>query len=84
MSALALFEVLRGARASGSDRAFDLGQHPDLRAQLEDAGVVIVPQDGSFTRPEFGPCSGLVVSTAVEDQVPDVAAARAAGLSCPF
>ncbi|MBK6734565.1 MAG: hypothetical protein IPO18_19120 [bacterium] len=80
MSALALFEVLRGAGASGSDRAFDLGQHPDLRAQLEGAGVVIVPQDGSFTRPEFGPCSGLVVSTAVEDQVPDVAAARAAGI----
>lgn len=78
MSALALFEVLRGGRASGSDRAFDQGQHPELRRQLEDAGVVVLPQDGSFTAAEHGPCAGLVVSTAVEETVPDVAAARAA------
>jgi UDP-N-acetylmuramate--alanine ligase len=80
MSALALFEVLRGARASGSDRAFDQGQLPDLRAQLERAGVVVVPQDGSFLGPAHGPCDGLIVSTAVEDQVPDVAAARRVGV----
>jgi UDP-N-acetylmuramate--alanine ligase len=80
MSALAMFETLRGARASGSDRAFDQGQHPDLRGQLEHAGVVIVPQDGTFLDPAYGACDGLVVSTAVEDQVPDVAAARRAGV----
>lgn len=80
MSALALFEVLRGGRASGSDRAFDQGQHPEIRAQLEQAGVVVLPQDGSFTAPAHGPCAGLVVSTAVEDGVPDVAAARAANV----
>lgn len=80
MSALALYEVFRGARATGSDRAFDQGRHPELREQLERAGVVILPQDGSFTAPSQGPCAGLVVSTAVEDQVPDVAAARAAGV----
>ena len=78
MSALALFEVLRGGRASGSDRAFDQGQHPELRRQLEDAGVVILPQDGSFTAAAHGACASLVVSTAVEESVPDVAAARAA------
>lgn len=78
MSALALFEVLRGGRASGSDRAFDEGQHPELRRQLEAAGVVIVPQDGSFTAASHGPCEALVVSTAVEESVPDVAAARVA------
>lgn len=80
MSALAVFEVRRGARASGSDRAFDQGRHPELRAQLEREGIVIVPQDGSFLAPAHGPCAGLVVSTAVEDQVPDVAAARAGGV----
>lgn len=80
MSALAVFEVRRGARASGSDRAFDEGRHPELRAQLEREGVVIVPQDGSFLAPSHGSCAGLVVSTAVEDQVPDVAAARTAGI----
>ena len=80
MSALALFEVLRGGRASGSDRAFDQGQHPELRRQLEDAGVAILPQDGSFTAAAHGPCEALVVSTAVEDSVPDVAAARTAGV----
>ncbi len=75
-----MFEVLRGARASGSDRAFDQGQNPELRGQLERAGVVIVPQDGTYLDPVHGACDGLVVSTAVEDQVPDVAAARRAGV----
>ena len=60
--------------ASGSDRAFDQGRHPEIREQLERAGVVVLPQDGSFLAPAHGPCGGLVVSTAVEDQVPDVAA----------
>ncbi len=80
MSALALFEVRRGGKASGSDRAFDQGQNPELRAQLEREGVVIVPQDGSFLAAAHGPCEALVVSTAVEAQVPDVAAARAGGV----
>ncbi len=80
MSALALFEVRRGGKASGSDRAFDLGQNAELREQLEREGVVIVPQDGSFLDPAHGPCEAIVVSTAVEAQVPDVAAARAAGV----
>nr|WP_275975651.1 L,D-transpeptidase family protein [Geothrix terrae] len=77
MSALAQFAAMKGGRASGSDRSFDRGQRPGARAQLEALGVVIHPQDGSGLE---GDCAALVVSTAVEDEVPDVAAARRLGV----
>ena len=77
MSALAQFAALKGGRASGSDRSFDRGQRPEARAQLEALGVVIHAQDGSGLE---GDCAALVVSTAVEEEVPDVAAARRLGM----
>ncbi|WP_243314515.1 L,D-transpeptidase family protein [Geothrix paludis] len=77
MSALAQFAAMKGGRASGSDRSFDRGQRPGARAQLEALGVAIHPQDGSGLE---GDCAALVVSTAVEDEVPDVAAARRLGV----
>ena len=77
MSALAQFQAMRGGRASGSDRAFDRGERAGARAQLERLGIRITPQDGSGVA---GDCATLVVSSAVEDQVPDVAAARARGV----
>ncbi len=77
MSALAQYQVLSGGKASGSDRGFDRDQRPDSRAQLERLGVTIYPQDGSGVADE---CAALVVSTAVEDTVPDVAAAHAHGI----
>ncbi|WP_243293221.1 L,D-transpeptidase family protein [Geothrix mesophila] len=77
MSALAQFACLKGGRASGSDRSFDRGQRSDARRHLEDLGVVIHPQDGSGLT---GDCTALVVSTAVEDEVPDVATARRLGV----
>jgi UDP-N-acetylmuramate--alanine ligase len=73
MSALAQFQAMRGGKVSGSDRAFDQGERLELRQQLEALGIHVVPQDGSFIGPD---CAALVVSTAVEEQVPDVAAAR--------
>ena len=73
MSALAQFQVMLGGRASGSDRAFDRGERPEARALLERLGVEIHPQDGSGLR---GDCAALVVSTAVESEVADVAVAR--------
>jgi UDP-N-acetylmuramate--alanine ligase len=78
MSALAQFQVMSGGRASGSDRAFDRGERSGGRAQLERLGIAIYPQDGSGVA---GDCAALVVSTAVEEQVRDVVAARARGLS---
>ncbi|WLT32962.1 L,D-transpeptidase family protein [Geothrix sp. PMB-07] len=77
MSALAQFVAMKGGRASGSDRSFDRGERTESRAQLEALGVAIHPQNGSGLE---GDCSALVVSTAVEEDVPDVAAARRLGV----
>jgi UDP-N-acetylmuramate--alanine ligase len=74
MSALAQFQLMTGGKASGSDRAFDRGERATLRAGLERLGCQVLPQDGSGLASD---CAALVVSTAVEDQVPDVVAARA-------
>ena len=78
MSALAQFQVMLGGRASGSDRSFDQGGRDEAKAQLERLGVTLYAQDGSGVRAPG--CAALVVSTAVEDTVPDVAAAKAVGL----
>ena len=77
MSALAQFVAMKGGRASGSDRSFDRGQRPEDRARLETLGVTVFPQDGAGLA---GDCAALVVSTAVEEDVPDVAAARRLGV----
>ncbi|MGE3528959.1 MAG: L,D-transpeptidase family protein [Methyloceanibacter sp.] len=77
MSALAQFQVMTGGVASGSDRAFDRGERTALRAQLEGLGIAVMPQDGSGLGPD---CAALVVSTAVEETVPDFAAAKANGI----
>lgn len=77
MSALAQFQVMTGGRASGSDRAFDRGERGELRAQLEALGIAVLPQDGSGIGAD---CAALVVSTAVEQEVPDFAAAQARGI----
>src|SRR5690242_12653207 len=78
MSALAQFQVMLGGRASGSDRSFDQGGRDSARAQLERLGITLYPQDGSGVRAPG--CAALVVSTAVEVTVPDVAAAQELGL----
>lgn len=73
MSAIAQFHVMLGGKVSGSDRAFDKGERGDARARLEKLGIRIHPQDGSGIDDET---IAMVVSTAVEEDVPDVAAAR--------
>ena len=77
MSALAQFQVMSGGRASGSDRAFDRGERAVGRAQLERLGIAIYPQDGRGLADD---CAALILSTAVEEQVADVAAARELGI----
>ena len=77
MSAIAQFHVMLGGHVSGSDRSFDRGERADARAQLEKLGITIHPQDGSGVDAST---AALVVSTAVEDDVPDVAAARKHGV----
>ncbi len=77
MSALAQFHVHRGGRATGSDRAFDQGERAAIRAQLDAAGVEVVPQDG---RALAADCAAVVTSTAVESAIADVARARELGI----
>ena len=76
MSALAQYQAMRGGRVSGSDRGFDRGERPEARAQLERLGITILPQDGSGAA---GDCGAVVLSTAVEETVADVAAAKQLG-----
>jgi len=76
MSALAQFGVRQGP-VSGSDRSFDQGGNPPGRAHLGKAGVALFPQDGSGVGPD---CEAVVYSTAVEDQVPDLARANLLGV----
>ncbi|WP_432767850.1 MAG: UDP-N-acetylmuramate--alanine ligase [Sphingopyxis sp.] len=76
MLPLATIVAARGASVAGSDRSRDQGRSPEKFAWLAREGVEFFPQDGS------GPKAGqtLVASAAVEDSVPDVAAASALGL----
>ncbi len=82
MSALAQFHAASAAAAggiaTGSDRAFDRGERSSIRRYLEEAGVVILPQDGRALAESrapglerSGPCDAVVASTAVESSVPD-------------
>ncbi|OWR00139.1 Mur ligase family protein [Sphingopyxis witflariensis] len=76
MLPLAMIVAARGSAVSGSDRSRDQGRSPEKFQWLADQGITLFPQDGS------GPKAGqiLVASAAVEDSVPDVAAANALGL----
>ncbi|HML91538.1 L,D-transpeptidase family protein [Methyloceanibacter sp.] len=77
MSAIAQFQAMKGGRVSGSDRAFDHGERGAVRARFEALGIGVYPQDGSGIGED---CAALVVSTAVEETVPDVATAKARGV----
>jgi UDP-N-acetylmuramate--alanine ligase len=52
----------------------------DLRSRLEACGIMITPQDGTGLSGPEGLCDALIVSSAVEETVPDVRAARARGV----
>jgi UDP-N-acetylmuramate--alanine ligase len=76
MTPLALIIQAKGGRVEGSDRALDQGRNTERFDFLRARGVLLHPQDGSgLTR------AGqiLVTSTAVEETVPDVQAARRVG-----
>lgn len=77
MSALAQALRARGARVTGSDRFLDQGQPPESLAVLRAAGVELAPQDGSGVN---SATRAVVVSTAVEPDNRDLAAARSHGV----
>jgi UDP-N-acetylmuramate--alanine ligase len=76
MTPLALIIQARGGQVEGSDRALDQGRNGERFDFLRARGVLLHPQDGSGLRHND---QTLVVSTAVEDTVPDVQAARRVG-----
>ena len=77
MSALAQIHAMDGGQATGSDRDFDRGRGAVLRAKLEALGVRMFPQDGSALTRET---DLVVLSTAIEDTNPEIAAAKAQGV----
>ena len=77
MSALAQAMKHAGWSVSGSDRSVDAGDNLDVAAALRRCGVRVCPQDGRG--PEPG-CA-VVVSSAIEDDNADLAAADRLG--CP-
>src|SRR5499427_7934230 len=76
MTPLALIIQARGGRVEGSDRALDQRRNSERFDFLRARGVLLHPQDGSGIR---GAEQILVISTAVEETVPDVQAARRIG-----
>ncbi len=76
MLPLALLAQGRGDRVAGSDRAHDQGRTPEKFRWLEQQGIALFAQDGSgITSAE----QIVVASAAIEDDVPDMARARALG-----
>ena len=76
MLPLAVILKARGHIVAGSDRALDQGRTTEKFDYLRMQGVRLFPQDGSGLKRER---QILVASAAVEDTVPDVAAANALG-----
>src|SRR5437016_7658532 len=76
MTPLALIIQARGGRVEGSDRALDQGRNSERFDFLRARGIGLHPQDGSGIARAT---QILVTSTAVEETVPDVQAARRIG-----
>ncbi len=77
MSALAQYLSGSGKAVSGSDRYFTPGTPNDTRDKLEAAGIRCFEQNGSGIT---AATQLVVVSTAVEDTVPEVKKARELGI----
>jgi UDP-N-acetylmuramate--alanine ligase len=77
MSAIAQMLLGEGHTVRGSDRSLDQGKGGATFDLLRAGGARLFPQDGSGVSPDT---DFVVVSTAIEDTVPDMRAARDAGI----
>lgn len=77
MLPLAMILHGQGAQMTGSDRGHDQGRTPEKFAYLEKQGIRIVPQDGHGLTADF---DALVISSAVEDTIPEVRRAKEIGV----
>lgn len=74
MSAIAQYLAGTGKKVSGSDRYFVEGEYNDTRNKLEAAGICCFEQNGKGINKIT---QLVVVSTAIEDSVPEVQQAKA-------
>ena len=74
MSAIAQYLKGIGMEVSGSDRYFNKGEAGEIRQKLSEDGILCFPQDGTGINEMT---DLVVVSTAVEDTVPEVQKAKA-------
>lgn len=77
MSPLAQVLHLKGYDVYGSDRSFDNGRDEKNRQALLDAGIKIIPQDGSGITKDM---ETIYVSAALDENNPDIKAALAFGI----
>ena len=73
MSAIAQYLKSIGKDVSGSDRFFKTGEPNDIKEKLEAEGILCFPQNGEGITEAT---DLIVVSTAVEDTVPEVQKAK--------
>jgi len=78
MMPLALIAQGMGYHVVGSDRSYDQGKTPEKFAYLQSIGMDLFPQDGSGVTRDI---ARLVISTAVEDTIPDIKAAKEQGIN---
>ncbi|MBO6281064.1 MAG: UDP-N-acetylmuramate--alanine ligase [Alphaproteobacteria bacterium] len=77
MSSLAQILKLSGHDVQGSDRNFDLNRDLETKNALEKLGIKMYPQDGSGITSDL---DYLCASTAVEDTILDIKAAKEKGI----
>lgn len=78
MSAIAQYLAWSGQTVTGSDRIAFADEMKDCREKLEGCGCLISPQDGSGVTDAT---EALVISTAIEEDNADIAAARKRGIT---
>lgn len=72
---------LKGYTVYGSDHSFDIGKDIDRKQALEEIGINIAPQDGSMITSDI---EYLCVSAAINENNPDVQAARKKNIPVRF
>ncbi len=77
MLPLALIVQGQGHQVGGSDRSFDQGRTPEKFVWIRSQEITLYPQDGTGLTADY---DALVVSSAIEDTIPEVRKAKELGL----
>jgi len=78
MSALAQLLLAQGCRVTGSDRYYDQGRELDVLKKLRRLGMNLLAQDGRAITTDL---DAVIVSSAIENDNPELTAARSKGIS---